>query len=79
MKVANARRGVPPGNTPFGRSENDNDPFPTGLIARDLKASKVGHRARPCLRKRVNGEVNDGEVLINGWTMGVEFAGFGEA
>lgn len=32
-----------------------------------------------CLRKRVNGKVNDGEVLINGSTMGVEFAGFGEA
>lgn len=37
-------------------------------------------RARVRLRKRVNGEVNDGEVLINGSTMGVECAWrFGEA
>ena len=56
----------------------------SGLITRDLKAqpTMAGHRARGarlCLRKRVNGEVNDGEVLINGSTMGVEFASFGEA
>lgn len=65
-----------PGNTPFHRSGTDNDPLER---SNNSRSTLRGHRARAGLRKRVNGEVNDGEVLINGSTMGVEFAGFGEA
>lgn len=44
------------------------------------ESSELAREQRVRLRKRVNGEVNDGEVLINGSTMGVECAWrFGEA
>lgn len=72
-----------PGNAPFQRrSYDDNDPLqerrsnnspsPSCLVSM-LPISRSGSRGVR-LRKRVNGEVNDGEVLINGSTMGAECA-----